>query len=385
MGSVVVGLWAGAFIIAYVFGMIEQRLKDAVENEVSHLQLHHPEFDKDHEVRYFIPNAKNVFSSIEKDPSIKAVSARVVVFGMVASAQNSTGGKVIGVLPASENRVTGLKEKLTEGSYFEDDSRNKVIIGERLAEKLKVKIRSKIVLTFQDTTGSITAGAFRIIGLYKTYNSTYDETNIFVRAPDLSGLLNTSLQYHEIALLLKDPESMVAVKSALETHFPDTKVESWKELAPELGLMIDSFDQYMIVFIVIIMLALSFGIVNTMLMAVLERVREIGMLMAVGMNRLSVFVMIFLETLLLVLIASPIGLSLAYLTIQYLGTTGMDLSGLYQEGYAAYGFKSFIYPKLENSYYLRIMIMVTVTALLASIYPAFTAVRLNPVTAIRKI
>ena len=385
MGSVVVGLWAGAFIMAYVFGMIEQRLKDAVENEVSHLQLHHPEFDKDNEVKYFISNGGDVLSSIQEDERIQAASARVVVFGMVASAQNSTGGKFIGVLPEPENRLTGLEEKLTQGTYFEDDSRNRVIIGERLAEKLKVKIRSKIVLTFQDTTGSITAGAFRIIGLYKTYNSTYDETNIFVRAPDLSRLLGTDLQYHEVAMLLQDPESLEVIKSELGAQFPNTTVESWKELSPELGLMIDSFDQYMIVFIIIIMLALSFGIINTMLMAVLERVREIGMLMAVGMNRMRVFAMIFLETILLVLLASPIGLSLAYITIQYLGSTGMDLSGLYQEGYAAYGFKSYIYPKLENIYYLRIMIMVTITALLASIYPAFTAVRLNPVSAIRKI
>ncbi len=385
MGSVMLGLWAGAFIIAYVFGMIEQRLRDAVENEVSHIQLHHPEFDKDNEVRYFIPGGNQVLSAIQKNPGVKAVTGRVVVLGMVASAQNSTGGKFIGILPQSEDEVIGLKGKITQGSYFEDNSRNKVIIGERLAEKLKVKLRSKIVLTFQDTTGSITAGAFRIMGLYKTYNSTYDETNIFVQAPDVLSLLGAKDQYHEIAVLLKEAESLDTVISELSTQFPTTEVKSWKELAPELGLMIDSFDQYMIIFIIIILLALSFGIINTMLMAVLERVREIGMLMAVGMSRIRVFAMIFLETLLLVLIASPVGLSLAYFTIQYLGSTGMDLSGLYQEGYAAYGFKSYIYPKLENIYYLRIMVMVTITALLASIYPAITAVRLNPVTAIRKI
>lgn len=385
MGSVVLGLWAGAFIIAYVFGMIEQRLRDAVENEVSHIQLHHPEFEKNNEVRYFIPSGSNTFNTIQNDPRIMATTARVVVFGMVASANTSAGGKFIGILPQLENETTGLAGKLTQGSYFEDDSRNKVIIGERLAEKLKVKIKSKIVLTFQDTSGSITAGAFRIIGLYTTYNSTYDETNIFLKAADLSDLLGTNLQYHEIAVLLKDPDSLDPVKKELATEFPATAVESWKELVPELGLMIDSFDQYMIIFIIIILLALSFGIINTMLMAVLERVREIGMLMAVGMNRIRVFAMIFIETLLLVLIASPVGLSLAYITIEYLGSRGMDLSWLYQEGYAAYGFKSYIYPKMDNIYYLRIMIMVTVTALLASIYPALTAVRLNPVKAIRKI
>ncbi|MGI9542951.1 MAG: ABC transporter permease, partial [Cyclobacteriaceae bacterium] len=235
------------------------------------------------------------------------------------------------------------------------------------------------------TAGSIVAGAFRIMGLYKTYNSGYDDLHLFIRGEDLTGLLGIPGQYHEIATLLDQPETLDAFTNELSAKYSSLLVEQWKDLSPELGLMIDSFDQYMIIFLIIILLALSFGIINTMLMSVLERVREIGMLMAIGMNRLRLFGMIALETSFLVLIATPFGLLFAYLTNSYLGEVGMDLSGLYQEGYASYGFKSFIYPKLENIYYFRIMIMVVITAILASIYPAITAIRLNPVTAIRKI
>ncbi len=384
-GSVMVGLWVGAFTMAYVFGMIDQRLKDAVENEVSHLQLHHPQFEDDNEARFYIADGPNVLESIREDARVKAVSARAVTFGMAGSAQTSTGGKFVGMDPSSEDQLTGLKGKLTQGEYFQPDSRNKVIISERLAEKLKVKLRSKIVLTFQDTTGNIVAGAFRIIGLYQTYNSGYDDIHIFLKAQDLWGLLGTAGQYQEIAALLHDPQQLESMMEEMPPQYPQAKIESWKEIAPELGLMVDSFDQYMVIFLIIILLALSFGIINTMLMAVLERVREIGMLMAIGMNRLRIFFMIALETIYLVLIASPVGLLLAYLTISHLGEVGMDLSGLYQEGYAAYGFKSFIYPKLETIYYWRILVMVAVTAVLASIYPALTAIRLNPVSAIRKI
>ena len=384
-GSVVVGLWVGAFTMSYVFGMIDQRLKDAVENEVSHFQVHHPRFEDDNEARFVVPAGADLLQKLQQDIRIKAAAARVITYGMAASAQNSIGGKFMGVDPTAEDALTSLQSKLTQGEYFKADSRNRVIISERLADKLKVKLRSKIVLTFQDTTGNIVAGAFRIIGLYKTYNSGYDDTHIFLQGKDLWGLLGTPGQYQEIAALLEDPQDLDTVLDEISAEHAQAKVESWKQLAPELGLMIDSFDQYMIIFLVIILLALSFGIVNTMLMAVLERVREIGMLMAIGMNRLSIFLMIALETLYLVMMASPLGLLLAYLTISHLGEVGMDLSALYQEGYAAYGFKSFIYPKLENAYYLRIFIMVAVTAILASIYPALTAIRLNPVSAIRKI
>ena len=202
---------------------------------------------------------------------------------------------------------------------------------------------------------------------------------------DLSRLLNAQHQVHEIAVLLQDEEQVDECARDLSQQYPTARVESWKEISPELGLMVESLDQYMMIFFVIILLALSFGIVNTMLMAVLERVREIGMLMAIGMNKVRLFGMIAFETIFMVLIATPLGLLLAYLTIYWFGMNGLDLSGLYQEGYAAYGFKSIIYPQLDTMYYYRIMLLVGITALLASIYPAITALRLDPVKAIRKI
>ena len=304
---------------------------------------------------------------------------------MVASANSSTGGKLIGIAPENETAVTRLKERIAQGRYLEEEDRNKVVIGEKLAQKLKVKLRSKIVLTCQDTAGHIVAGAFRIVGIFKTVNSSIEESNVYVRGIDLGQLIGTPGQYHEIAALVKDPGGLDSYLETLASLYPDVLMESWKELSPELGLMIESLDQYMVIFITIILLALSFGIVNTMLMAVLERVREIGMLMAIGMNKPRLFGMITMETIFLVAIAAPIGLLAAFLTISYLGNTGMDLSAVYNEGYAAYGFKSFIYPKLEGIYYWRMVAMVSIAALAASVYPAFTAVRLNPVKAIRTI
>lgn len=385
MTSVALGLWAGAFIFAYVFGMIDQRLNDAIGNEISHLQLHHPQFQQDQDPDFFVPNGPDWVNQLQENKQVQAVTGRVLAYGMVASANSSTGGKLVGLIPEDEQAVTGLRDKIVEGDYLGNDDRNKILIGEQLAEKLKVKLRSKLVLTFQDTSGTIVAGAFRVVGIYKTTNTTFDETNIFTRAQDVRQLLGLQDQYHEIAVLLRDPNMVDAFVQSLQAKSPGVLVESWKTLAPELGFMIESLDQYMVIFIVIILLALSFGIVNTMLMAVLERVREIGMLMAIGMNRARLFGMITLETLFLVLIASPLGLLLAYLTIQWLGRYGLDLSGIYQEGYAAYGFQPIIYPHLAPVYYGRMLLMVAIAAILASIYPSITAIRLNPVTAIRKI
>lgn len=383
--SVILGLWAGAFILSYAFGMINQRLEDAIKNEVSHIQVHHPDYSDDFDPKLTIANNKLVISTLEQSDMVHGFSDRVLSTGMVASPSASTGGKIIGIDPYLENEVTELSKFIIMGDYLVSNEKNKVIIGQRMAEKLNVKIRSKIVLTFQDINGDIVAGAFRVYGIYRSSNSSLERVNIYVNKSDLSRLLGLSGEVHEIAILMNSGDDVNVFAEKLRTKNNELLIETWNQVSPELGLMIESLDQYMLIFFVIILLALSFGIVNTMLMAVLERVREIGMLMAIGMNKSRLFGMIALETIFMVIIAAPIGLVLAYFTINWFHTHGLDISGIYQEGYAAYGFKSIIYPELETVYYLRIMLLVMITAVLASVYPAFTALRLDPVKAIRKI
>ena len=384
IGSVVLGLWIGAFMMGYAFGIIDQRLQDAVAHEISHVQIHHPQFDRDNEAKYYIPEGNATLTSLQDHDDVKAATGRVVAFGVIASANTSTGAKFIGILPDLEDAVTSLQAKIDTGRYLTSEDKNKALIGEKLAEKLDVKLRSKIVLTFQDLDGNIASGAYRIAGIYKTYNASIEEMNVYVPARDLAGQLEMPVTFHEIATVLHDGDSLASLVQQLKNDHPSALVEDWTELAPELALMVESFDQYMVIFLVIILLALSFGIINTMLMAVLERVREIGMLMAIGMNKLRIFAMIALETILLIIIASPFGLLLGYLTVTYLGHVGMDLSSM-QEGYASFGFQSLIYPELAPEYYLQILIMVIIAAIAASIYPALTAIRLDPVQAMRKV
>ncbi len=381
--AVALGLWAGAFVMGYSIGIINQRLQTAIEKEVSHFQIHHPKFSEDFDPALVIPQGGVKLGHLRSDSYVKAVSPRVIAVGMAASAKQSAAARVFGVMPAREQSVTGLQDKVVEGEYF-NDKKNRIIIGRKLADKLNVKLRSKVVLTFQNKDKDIVAGAFRVIGIYETTNPGYDEMNLFVKALDLGELLQVPGQFHEIAGLLHDPELVEPFADVLKAKYKESLTETWREVSPELGLMVDSFNQYIYIFMIIILLALSFGIVNTMLMAVLERVREIGMLMAVGMNRRKLFAMIFFETIMLVMVAAPVGLLLAFSTISYFGTQGMDISGMYS-GHESLGFETFIYPKLEGIYYLRIMILVIITAVLASIYPAVTALKLNPVEAIRKI
>lgn len=384
IASVAVGLWAGAFIIAFTWGMYQQHIREVIESQLSHLQLHRPDYEEDQEVKAAISNGDSLLNSISSIKDVKAVSGRLIISGMLTSPTGVSGIRINGIVPAQEKKVTTIYSQVVEGNYPDSVVRNPILIGERLAHKLKVKLKNKIVLTFQDKEGNITAGAFRIVGIYRTGNSTVDELNVYVQLDDLSALAGIPGQINEIAVVLHSNDPLVSVDEALGKKYPEIHVQTWKELSPELELIVDSFRLYMYIFISIILLALVFGIVNIMLMAVLERTRELGMLMAIGMSKTRIFFMILLETVFLVVVGGPLGLLLAWTTIQWTGHTGIDISS-FGKGLTAYGFSPVIYPGLDRSFYFSIFLMTVTAALLSAIYPALRAIRLRPAEAIQKI
>ncbi|MEM9983744.1 MAG: FtsX-like permease family protein, partial [Bacteroidota bacterium] len=213
-------------------------------------------------------------------------------------------------------------------------------------------------------------------------NSKFDEGNVYVRLADLQKLAKVGAGIHEIAVVLDDIEQVDATAAAFTTD--QVMAETWADLAPDLRLISESFQVSMYIFIGIILLALAFGIVNTMLMAVLERTRELGMLMAVGMNRGRVFLMIMLETIFLVTVGGPLGLAVGYLLVSILGSIGIDM-GSFSDAMSQFGMSSTVRPHLAGEYYFQIAIMVAVTALLSAIYPALRALKLKPVEAIRSV
>jgi ABC-type lipoprotein release transport system permease subunit len=385
IGAVALGLWGGIFIMALSIGMSEQRKNDVITSQISHIQLHHLKFKEDRDIKFTIQNGLNDLQQIRQMPNVKAATARGLVMGMASSPSGASGVMIAGILPEYENVLTGLKSKLIEGEFLNDKQKHPIIIGRKLAEKLKLKLRSKLVLTSQDTANNTVAGAFRVVGIYKTYSSKYDEMNIFINLDGLKEMLGMQeTPVHEIALLCNDASEVPGVQAELINMFPGLLVENWKQISPELQYLDEMMDYFLYIFIGIILFALAFGLVNTMLMAVLERIRELGMLMAIGMNKWSVFRMILLETVFLSVVGGIAGLVLGWVSVTLSGMTGINLSFV-QKGLEEFGMGATIYPMMGMDKYPVIAIMVVIFAILSAIYPAIKALKLKPVEAIRKI
>jgi ABC-type lipoprotein release transport system permease subunit len=382
--SVIIGLWAALFMTAFSWGLYQGHIDDSIENYLSHLQIHHPSYPAEKMPEFSIPEGSSVFEAVKKDQRVMAATARVLSSGMVTSPTSVSGVSICGINPADEFKVSTVEKQMVEGHVLDLSKKHQILIGRKLAQKLKVKVKGKIVLTFQTLSGEITAGSFRVAGIFKTQNAIFDETNVFVAAKELSAMLGTGEAVHEIAVLLQNEEDCDAVSAMIRSKFPQVLSQTWKELSPELRLVIESFNEYMLIFIGIILLALMFGIVNTMLMAVLERQREIGMLMAIGMNKTRIFLMIVSETFMLVCLGSPFGILITHLSVSYFGKKGIDISA-FSEGLAAWGFRSRVYTHLDQSNYLPVILLTASCALVSSLYPAYRALKFRPAEAIRKI
>lgn len=381
--SVAVGLWAGIFIVAFYEGIIQQRIRSAIDNELAHVQVHHPAFRDQQDLRYDLGSGDSILMRLKSSPAVRQACRRIVTTGMVSTSFGSSGARINGVDPTEEKTMTALQKKIRVGTYFTSKGRNEVLVGEALAKKLRLTTGRKLVITLTDRTGEMASGAFRVAGIFRTTSQPFDETNLYIQRMDADRLGAMQGHIDEIAVLLHEDVHTDAVADRLRKSFPGLEVKTWRELSPEMELLVVTTGQTIYIFMGIIMLALAFGIINTMLMAILERTREIGMLLALGMGRARVFGMILLETLLLVLAGTPAGMIPAVLTVMYTRRKGIDLS-VASEVLSSFGWDTRVYPSLDAAALLRILALVVVTALLSALLPARRALRLKPAEALRK-
>jgi len=382
--SIVLGLYGGLIIASLMITLNTQRMDTAINTYLADIQIHNKNFSKDYSLNDTISNIHFLEKTLTNDSRVKSFSKRVVINGMLSNSTGSYGVNVLGINPESEVKVTNVYSKLVEGDYFESKRLNTMIVGKKLADKLDLRLRSKVVVAFQDVNSDITSLLFRVEGIFKSGNGMFDDYNVFVKNASIFSNLPDLNGYHEIPILTTDENATQSLKFDLKNTDNLLEVKSWDEIAVELAYANQMISSFLYIFMLIVLSGLSFGIINTMLMAILERKKEIGMLMSIGMSKIYIFLMICFETVFLSLVAIPFGILITYITVDYFSVTGIDLS-IVGSGLENFGVGTILYLKLHNEYYYNLSLLVILISFISSIFPAIRALKINPAEATKSI
>ncbi len=380
LGAMVFGLVGVTLMIGFMNGMMDNMISNAINWQTSHLQVHQKGYSADPEINKTIRNSRQLEALLDETAQIKVWTSRHLAQGMIASARSTRGITINGIDLQKEALITPLAQNIYDGVWLDDKGRNPILVSSKIAQRLKLRVGSKVVLTFTDKNGDVSGAAFRVRGLFKTPSSAFDEMNVFVRKADLK-LLSGIEGDHEIALLVNDIKQLESVKQKIRAGLlQSNSVQNWEELQPMLAAMSASMASSNIIILVIFVLAMGFGIVNILLMSVFERTCEFGVLMAVGMQKHKILQLILLESTFLGVVGATLGLLFSLAALSVLSVTGISLTAM-AEGLGAMGLDTLLYPQVPASDFAIIFITVLLASFLAGLYPARQILKQAPVQA----
>jgi len=381
--ALALGVWSMVSLAALSRGSMEQQLVKAILNLTGHIQIHAPRYRDDPVIEHRLSPPSPALTAALSRPEVTTWAMRVRVPAVVASERESAGVTLVGIDPARERGLSFIPDAVTEGRYLEAGDDAGILLGRKLAERLETGVGRRVVVMSQDINNSVADRGFRVVGIFDAEPQAAEESYIFVTLASARQMLKLGDNISEIALMTTDRDRLDGLLAALRAAAPDLDVQPWTVVEPLLVLTEKVVNVILIVWYVIVFTAMSFGLVNTLLMAVFERTREFGLFQALGMPPRHILGQVLAESCILLAVALALGNLGGWLTVLAL-KDGLDLSA-FAKGFEMMGVSPIIYPALRAGDVTAANVLVTVLGLAASLYPAWRAARHVPVEAITRV
>jgi ABC-type lipoprotein release transport system permease subunit len=381
--AITVGVWAMIFMTALMRGMVDQMIEDGIDALPGLVQIHHPAFRDDPNIANSLAPPGPRLKAALASATVAAWAPRVKLPAMISSERDTRGVTLLGIDPAREIEVGFDLRSIVAGRFLEGPDDPGLVVGRKMLERLETELGKRVVVMSQDPENDIADRGFRIVGVFEGKLASQEEQWIYAGLGTTQTLLGLNGKLSEIAVTGGDYRDVDALLVWVrDAAGEDVEVLPWTELDTYLGLMLGVMDGFALVWIVVIFLALSFGLVNTLMMAVFERIREIGLMQALGMKPAAILHQVLLESLMLLALGLLLGNVLAVATVLPL-RDGIDLS-VVAEGFEMMGVASTLYPALVLKDLVMANAVVIVLGILTSLLPAWRASRYRPVEAIAK-
>jgi ABC-type lipoprotein release transport system permease subunit len=381
--AVVIGVWSMISLSALMRGVGDRLLKNNISTLTGHIQIHKEGYRNDPVIENSIENPSEVDAVLKKNlPDGTRWAPRIRVSAVASNARHSSGVVLLGIQPEREKDTSFIGNAVFEGKYLNEGDSHGILVGKALAEKFDTSVGKKLVLMSQDTGKEISSRAFRVAGIYRAEMESTEKQFVFVSMESAKTMLRMGDGISEISILFPREGDTHPAAATLKKNLGEKELEvmTWDELLPLTVAILKMYDWFIFLWFLVIFIAMAFGVVNTTLMAVFERMREFGLLKALGMKPGRIIGEVLTESSIILILGIAIGNLTGYLTIFALKGKGIDLSAL-SSGLEFIGLPRIIYPVYVPGDAVVANCVVFFLGLLVSLYPAVKASRISPVEA----
>ena len=374
------------FMISFQFGTYSLMIDSTLSVLTGHIQIQEKDYNAEQRMRNTVPDGAALAAELRKKTGNSAMAARGTTFALASSEERSFGIQIMGVQPAFEDQISTLPGLVKQGRYLQDNDSDEIVIGSVLARNLRVGIGDEVTLLGAGRDGSFAAGVATVVGIINSGMSELDRSVAQVPLGYFQSVFSMNNQVHSIVVNVGSLSAVADEKSQLKALISseDVVVLDWDELLPGLkqAIQADLFSAFVMYGVLIVLVA--FSVLNTQLMAVLERTREFGVMMALGLRPGALARLVFLETTIMSLLGLFIGCLIGTAITAYFQANGVYIPGM-EEAMDKYNLPGELYPQVSLISVLVGPVIVFIGGMLAAIYPALRLFTLAPVAAMRAV
>ena len=377
-----VGVWSMISLASLMDAWAMSTFHASINTLIGHGQVHAEKYLDDPSVEHRMSPPSEQMRVLLKRPEVKAWTTRVRVSAIVQSERESAPVTLVGIDPKGEQGLSFIADAVVAGRYLENNNEPGILLGRKLAKRLRTDLNKRVVLMSQDSAGVIAERGIRVVGVFEAEQSETETLYAFIAIKQAQKMLNIKDEISEVSFVLHQQDLLPEYLNRLRNASPDLNVVSWSELEPFTQAMLDMSAGTIALWTAIMFILVAFGLINTLLMAVFERTREFGLVQALGMRPRLILIQVLIESMLLVGVGVLVGLVAGVMTIGVFNE-GLDLGAL-AEGATTFGAGRVLYPQMDWLQGMYITMFVWLMGIVVSLYPAWHAARGVPVDTINK-
>ena len=382
--SIFFAIFFALIMRGFQLGSYSNMIDNAVKLYTGHIQIHADGYSDNKSINNTLKMDDTLMKVLKSNEHIKQVVPRLESFALGSSGPKTKGVLVMGIDPQKQDKMSNLSSKLIKGSYLKPGEQE-AIIGKKLSDYLELGINDTLVLLSQGYHGATAAGKYSIKGIVKIPKPDLDNKMVYLPLSTSQQMYYAYGRLTTLALNLYDNDELNNTVSQLKSDLPDKKyeVKSWREVMPELVQQIESDNASGWLMLLILYLIILFGVFGTVMMMVAERKREFGVMIAVGMHKFKLAIVVTLEMLFIGFLGLLAGIVGSMPLIYYYHINPVQLTGELAGTMESFGIEPVMPLAWQIEYYGNQTLIVAAIVIIAVIYPIYSITRINPVKAIR--